>query len=112
MSGPRHGWIRRFVHDFEYNPTFQFKFHLGAIIFWWVNFVVGTLVMFLWPHLWIQIGVYYVFCLSLYANGDTDYDAMSASIAAIHGENILERIEQVIESRPEEVDVIIEEPGV
>lgn len=100
--GPRHSWIKRFVHDFEYNPRFQFKLHVIAILFWWVNFVLGTLVMLLWPHLWVEIGVYYVFCLSLYANADTDYDAMSAALAAQHSESVLDRIEEVIEGAPDE----------
>lgn len=80
----KHAWIRRFVDDFENNPDFQVKFHLAMMIFWMVNATAGTVVMFLWPNLWLQVGVYYVFMLSIYANWDTDYDAVSAGKAFKH----------------------------
>ena len=87
----RHGWIRHFVKDFEENPRFQFKFHLAMMVFWIINFVAGTLIFAFADHFWLSIGVYYVFAISIYANWDTDYDAVSASLAARHSQELLER---------------------
>lgn len=89
--GIRHHWAKHAIHEFEHNPRVQFRFHLVAMVFWMVNAVAGTTVVFLFPHLWVTIGVYYVFLLSIYANWDTDYDAVSASLAAMHGEELLKR---------------------
>lgn len=60
------------------------------MIFWIINFCAGTVVLLLWPHTWTNIGVYYVFALSIYANWDTDYDAVSAGQAAKHAQDLLE----------------------
>lgn len=112
MAGPRHHWIKRLVHDFEYNPRFQFRFHVVAILFWWANLVAGTAVLFFWPRLWLDIGVYYVFVLSLYANADTDYDAMSAALAAMRGGDILAKMgTPVASTQAEAVIVVAEKPG-
>ena len=88
----RHAWIKHFVKDFEENPRFQFKFHLWAMLFWILNACVGTVVMFVWPDTWVRIGIYYVFIISIYANWDTDYDAVSASRASLHGEELLAKL--------------------
>lgn len=91
LPSRRHHWIKRIVHDFEYSPEFQIRFHLWAMSFWMMNAVVGTVLIILWPHLWLSIGVYYVFMLSLYANWDTDYDAVSAASAFKHAKKVDER---------------------
>jgi len=83
----KHPWARQVIHDFEYNPDVQMRFHLVAMVFWMVNAAAGTVVLVLLPHLWVRIGVYYVFLLSIYANWDTDYDAVSASQASKHAQN-------------------------
>lgn len=80
----RHLWIKRFVDDFEHNPEFQVRFHLAAMVFWMVNAAAGIAVYAVWPRLWVSIGVLYVFLLSIYANWDTDYDAVSAASAFLH----------------------------
>lgn len=82
----RHAWVRHLVHDFEYNHRFQFRFHLAAMLFWIANLLAGTAVVFFAPQLWVKVGVYYVFLLSIYANWDTDYDAVSAAQAALHAQ--------------------------
>ena len=97
----RHGWARRLIHGLEYNPRLQFRFHLVAIIFWIVNVFAATSFMILDPHEWTRFAVYYVLLLSLYANADTDYDAMTASLAAMHSGDLLE------ESRAAAVSVIV-----
>lgn len=84
MSGARHHWVRHVVTDFETNPDFQIRFHLWAMIFWVANAAAGVAVAILWPHLWLTIGVLYVFLLSIYANWDTDFDAVSAASAFKH----------------------------
>lgn len=84
--------IGHFVDDFEHNPAFQVRFHLVMMIFWMINGVVGTVVAILWYHAWIAIGVLYVFWLSVYANWDTDYDAVSAASAFLHAKRAAEEI--------------------
>jgi hypothetical protein len=84
-----HGWIRHFVKDFEYNHLWQFRFHLVMMTFWILNAAAGTVVLILWPAEWVKVGVFYVFLLSIYANWDTDYDAVSASQAALHAQTIM-----------------------
>lgn len=83
--------LRRIVHAFETDAKLQFRFHLVMMVFWMANFVAGTIVMALWPTTWVDVGVYYVFALSVYANWDTDYDAVSASLAAMRSEELLQR---------------------
>lgn len=90
--------LGRLIKDFENNHRFQLRFHLIAMLFWMANFVVGTIIVFCWPHLWLEIGVYYVFSLSIYANWDTDYDAVSASQAAMHSEDLLNQKLREIEN--------------
>src|SRR5579863_6317109 len=85
----RHSWLKAAMHRFEYDHLFQFRFHLVAMVFWICNLVAGTLVMLFAPHVWLRVGVYYVFVLSIYANWDTDYDAVSASQAALHAQTVL-----------------------
>lgn len=80
----RHGWAYRLITRLEYDPDTQFNFHRAAVLFWMLNAMAGVTVYLVWPHLWVAIGVLYVFLLSIYANADTDYDAMSASLAAKH----------------------------
>lgn len=109
MSGPRHGWIRRFVHDFEHNPRAQFRFHSAMMRFWEANLIVGIVILAFFPRLWIAIGVFYVFCLSLYANWDTDLDALAASLAAQHAEDVLEHLEEETDEVESEVEAIATE---
>ena len=83
----RHNWIRKFVKDFETNHQFQARFHMVMMVFWILNLAAGTVILFLAPKLWLVVGVFYVFVLSIYANWDTDYDALSASQAAMHAQD-------------------------
>lgn len=83
--------IGRLVHDFEYDHRAQLRFHLVMMVFWMANLAVGTAVMIFDYHLWLAVGVYYVFVLSIYANWDTDYDAVSASQAAMHSQDLLDK---------------------
>jgi hypothetical protein len=85
-------WLKRVIRTFETNPNWQYKFHLAAMMFWIVNFIVGTIVVLRYPAMWLSIGVYYVFALSIYANWTSDYTAVSATLAAMHAERILEEL--------------------
>lgn len=85
--------IGRAVKNFETNADFQIRFHLVAMIFWICNAVVGTVVAVMWPALWVQIGVLYVFLLSIYANWDTDFDAVSAASAFKHAKTAATTLE-------------------
>lgn len=71
--------MRRFVHNFEDNPDVQFKFHRYAMYVWLLNAVVWSACFLFFPAAWDRAGLFVTLMLSLYANWDTDYDAMSAS---------------------------------
>lgn len=92
-------WIRGAIHTFETNPRWQYKFHLVMMVFWIINFIAGTVVVLLYPNLWLTIGVYYVFALSVYANWTSDFTAVSATIAAMHAEELLEQIAAEVEEK-------------
>lgn len=87
----RHLLIRRLVKDFETNAAFQFRFHLVMMLVWIFFGAVGPVILIMLPGLWLKVGVLFVYELSIYANWDTDYDAVSASMAARHGEELLAR---------------------
>lgn len=82
----RHGWAYRLLQNLETDHEAQIRFHKRAIVFWVCNVPVALVLLILWPHLWQALGVFYVLLLSLYANADTDYDAMSAAQAALHAQ--------------------------
>ncbi len=82
----RHGWAYTLYRKLETTHDAQIRFHKGAIAFWLLNVPVALVLLVLFPHLWSALGVFYVLLLSLYANGDTDYDAMSAAQAAKHAQ--------------------------
>lgn len=72
------------VNTFEHDPDFQVRFHFAAMVFWIVNAVLGVLCYLFLRSEWLSIGVLYVFLLSIYANWDTDYDAVSAASSFKH----------------------------
>jgi hypothetical protein len=90
----RHGWAYRVVQGLENDHTKQINFHRWAILFWAANVPVATTIMVCWPGLWNSIAVFYVLLLSLYANADTDFDAMSAAQAALHAQQAERNTEQ------------------
>lgn len=95
LPSRQHHWIKRFVNDFESNPDFQVRFHLCAMVFWIFNAITGTVCLIFWPKQWTAIGVFYVFLLSIYANWDTDYDAVSAAKAFKHAKGAEKQIEEL-----------------
>lgn len=90
----QHHFLKSKLHDFEENPATQVKFHWVMMVFWIVNAVVGCCLAILFPHLWLDIGVLYVFLLSIYANWDTDYGAVSAAQASLHSEWLVKQAHQ------------------
>jgi Flp pilus assembly protein TadB len=97
-----HHFLKNLLHNFEENPSTQVKFHWAMMIFWIVNAAIGTVVAILWPHIWVAIGVLYVFLLSIYANWDTDYGAVSAAQASLKSEYLVSVQHQ------EPIDVTVE----
>lgn len=89
----RHRWLTSMIRDFELNPAVQIRFHLVAMMFWMANAVAGTIVLVAFPRVWLAVGVYYVFMLSVYANFDTDYDAVSAAQSSLKAGKLLARME-------------------
>ncbi len=88
----RHGWAYRLINDLEYNHEKQITFHKWMILFWILNIPASLVLVIFFPHLWLSLGVLYVLLLSLYANADTDYDAMSAAEAAAHAKRAKEEL--------------------
>ncbi len=79
--------IYRFRHNkvvkaLEEDPNVQLKFHLFFSYLWLLNMVSATIVFFAFPHFWSKYSLFYILFVSLYANFATDYDAVSASMAA------------------------------
>lgn len=83
----RHGWAYKWISDLEYNHSKQINFHRWAIVFWTLNIPASLALLIFSPILWNKFAVFYVLLLSLYANADTDFDAMSAAEAALHAQN-------------------------
>ncbi len=94
----RHAWLRKqlghLIHDFEYDHRWQARFHMVAMLFWIANGIVVTTLFFLTPGEWVKLGVFYCVLISLYSNWDTDFDALSASQAAMHSQDLLLKEEQ------------------
>jgi len=76
--------LKALKHRFEYDPSFQTKFHLRMTYFWLVNMAAVTGVFVFAPGVWAQISLLYLVLVSLYANAATDYGAVSASEASEH----------------------------
>ncbi len=86
---PQHNALKSLIRDFEENPATQVRFHWIMMIFWMFNALAGAVCLVLWPAEWVKIGVFYVFLLSIYANWDTDYGAVSAAQASLHSEYLV-----------------------
>lgn len=82
----RHNWAYQLFKRLETDHHTQIRFHKWAIAFWTLNVPASLALLIFFPHQWANIGVFYVLILSLYANADTDYDAMSAAQAALHAQ--------------------------
>jgi hypothetical protein len=82
----RHGWAYLLFDRLQYDHRTQIEFHRWAIVFWTLNIPAATVLLFVVPAVWNRFSVFYVLLLSLYANADTDYDAMSAAEAALHAQ--------------------------
>jgi hypothetical protein len=72
----------------------QFRFHAWALFFWVMNVPAAMVLLAFFPNQWTKFAVFYVLLLSLYANADTDYDAPSASLAAMHAEALLRTVQE------------------
>lgn len=90
-----HRWlvklIVKFLKDAEDDAKTQIMVHKIMMRFWIVNFVVASLVFFLFPEIWATASIYYVVAISLYANFSTDYGAVSASQASLRAGVVAER---------------------
>jgi hypothetical protein len=104
-----HNALKSCIRNFEENPATQVKFHWFMMMFWIVNAIVGTIIAILFTGTWVAIGVLYVFLLSIYANWDTDYGAVSAAQASLHSEYLVteqkrtkQSVELSVEKLPDE----------
>jgi hypothetical protein len=78
----RHGWLKIVVKDLETNPHQQYSVHKWGMYYWLANFPAITLLFFLAPGLWLELGIFITLIYSVYANFSTDYAGMSAAMAA------------------------------
>jgi hypothetical protein len=78
--------LARAVNTFEHDPDFQIAFHKAAMLVWLAAAVAGTAWCIFFPGSWRSDGVLAVFLISIYANWDTDYDAVSAASAFKHAQ--------------------------
>jgi hypothetical protein len=82
----RHGWLKHLIRGLETDARLQARVHLVACWYWLANFPVIAVLFFLFPHLWIAIGLFLNTFYSLYANLATDYDGLSSSQASLHAQ--------------------------
>lgn len=91
----QHEWaaLRHTAHEMEFNPEVQWRFHRKMCWFWLANFVPVTALLYgvlagnthlalLLTAVMLGLNTYY----SLYANFDTEFDAVSASYAAMRAD--------------------------
>jgi hypothetical protein len=87
---PHHHAIAQIARRFNADPHFQYKLHLIATYVWLLNMLVAASVFVFAQGFWARFSVFYLVLISLYANFATDYGAVPASEAAIHGEALTE----------------------
>lgn len=93
----RHRAIGKLLENLGTDPGMQYTVHKWAALFWVVNMPMVLAVYHFMPDVWDRMGLLYTLIVSLYANGATDFGAMSAALAA------------VLQQRPTEPDPAIAE---
>lgn len=83
--------VKNDVHQLEYDPTTQWKFHRNMTRFWVCNFIVALAVYFFAPGVWSKVSILYLVLVSLYANAATDYGAVPSAYAAMKTDEIAEQ---------------------
>lgn len=96
-------FIRRDVHQLEYDPAMQYRFHFALTWFWFLTMVALPFVPVLWGH---TLPALVVQEISLWANFATHFGAMSAALAAQQTTQIPTDT-LVIEPAPAPTDVIV-----
>ncbi|MDE2103970.1 MAG: hypothetical protein KGL39_42430 [Patescibacteria group bacterium] len=99
----RHEWaaVRHVAHQMEFDPETQWRFHRKMCWFWIANFLPVTVLLagvlltstktaLLLTAIMLGVNTYY----SLYANFDTEFDAVSAAYAAMRADAAASRIEE------------------
>lgn len=95
--------IRRDVHQLEYDPQTQYRFHFTLTWMWFITMIALPFVPELWGH---NMPALIIQEISLWANFATHFGAMSAALAAKHtGKNIVRH-----DTKPAAVPVTIFEP--
>jgi hypothetical protein len=102
----KHHFLTSKIAGYEKDPELQIKFHLKMMRFWAINtpvlagFWIFSLIV---PHDAIAIDggiILYTALISLYANWDTDYGAVSGAIAARQTQPTNKEISQQIKDLP------------
>jgi hypothetical protein len=85
----RHSWLLRLmgktVHDLLEDPALQIKFHKWGLVVWTTQMVFVALAFYLFPTWWAAFSVLYLIEISLGSNWETEFDALSAAQASLHG---------------------------
>jgi hypothetical protein len=71
--------LRRDVHQLEYDPAMQYRFHFALTWFWFLTMVALPFVPVLWGH---TLPALVVQEISLWANFATHFGSMSSALAA------------------------------
>lgn len=95
-----HTWVavRGGIHNLEYEPRVQWKFHLRMTWFWVFNVLPISALLYavlcgstdqklMWTAVMLGVNTYY----SLYANFCTEFDGIQSAYAAMKGQEISQK---------------------
>lgn len=74
--------LKRDIHQLEYDPETQYRFHFWATWFWLLNMPLILILLICFPKFWLLIALVYITEISLWALVATYLGAMSAALAA------------------------------
>lgn len=74
--------LKRDIHQLEYDPATQYRFHFWATWFWLFNMPLVLVLLICFQKFWLLIALVYITEISLWALVATHLGAMSAALAA------------------------------
>ena len=94
----------------EGDPALQYKIHKVMSRVWIIVTPPLLVVAFVWPKVWVVVGIAYVMVASNYANWATDNGAMSAASASTPGNVSQFAIDEAADAAAEAVEESFNEP--
>lgn len=89
----------------------QFKFNKFFLVFWAWQIPAIPVLVFSFPHFWLEIGVIYVAEASVWGVVATHLSGMSAALAAMSSDKTEDKIEDVADDVSELRDTVFQTPG-